>query len=254
MIRTGFLTLAFGIVTAVLASAQDEPGKLKKVPVDLIKEIPELELKKDKGKDSDAKDAKGESPKEIIERLHKNMELANVHLKDKGDPSEGTRKIQTNIIDDLDKLIKQEQDRQSKSESGGGGGGGGGAATAGGKGGGGKKKEGGKKDEASAKKKEGGGKDDKKDKDVAKGKEKDDKDKGGKKDDHAKGKKGGNDGGGGGDSPVGKAAIVDRAREVWGELPRREREQVDALPGERYLPQYQRLLEKYYRTAGGKDR
>jgi len=111
-----------GLSLAFLATAQDGPEP-KRVPPELIKEAPDKEAPDKKLKLPDelidpklekAKDAaKGESPKEIIERLHKNMEKANVQLKDKADPTELTRRLQSDIIDDLEKLIKQQKDNES---------------------------------------------------------------------------------------------------------------------------------------------
>jgi hypothetical protein len=112
------LAVAF-LASAFLASAQEGPPMPKKVPPELIKEVPDKDLpgplvpKDEKGKGKDPAAKAEESPKEIIERLHKNMEKANVHLKDKSDPTELTRKIQGDIIDDLDKLIKQQKDNES---------------------------------------------------------------------------------------------------------------------------------------------
>lgn len=122
MKRTALSSVIFGLsmaflASALLVSAQEGPPMPKKVPPELIKEVPDKDLppplvpKDEKGKDPAAKAE--ESPKQIIERLHKNMEKANVHLKDKSDPTEGTRKIQGDIIDDLDKLIKQQKDNES---------------------------------------------------------------------------------------------------------------------------------------------
>lgn len=123
MVRIGSVTLFTGICLALFASAQDGPAP-KKVPLDAIKEVPGkgadddipkkdlpeiLVPRKDVAKDPDAKE---ETPKEIIERLHKNMEMANVRLKDQSDPTEPTRKVMKDIIADLDKLIKQQKDNQ----------------------------------------------------------------------------------------------------------------------------------------------
>lgn len=117
-------------------------------------------------------------------------------------------------------------------------------------------KSGSKKD--SAAKKDAGGK---KDDDVAKKEEKDGKDGKEKKDGLAKDKEKGKDGsdvakGGDGTDKGGKASaspkerrpVADVAREVWGELPWQKRLEMDALPGERMLPRYEKLLRKYYRT------
>lgn len=117
MIRTGFLAIPLVLCACLLVAAQDGPAP-KKVDPDLVrdapdfgKEIPKLE-KGDPAKVGDPA-AKGESPQEIIERIHKNLDLASTKLKDQSDPTEPTRKVMKDIIDDLDKLIKQQQDNES---------------------------------------------------------------------------------------------------------------------------------------------
>src|SRR5207253_10395404 len=76
---------------------------------------PSRELEK---KEAAPAEPTGEDASKIIERLNKNMESSEDRL-NKKDPGEDTRKIQGDIIKDLDELIKQ----QSKGEGGGGGGG-----------------------------------------------------------------------------------------------------------------------------------
>lgn len=118
MIRIGSITLMLGLSLSLLGSAQDGPPMPKKIPPEDIRELPpDKEIPEPllplEGKGGKEPVAKGESPKEIIERLHKNMEKTNEQLKDKNDPSLTTRKLQTDIIDDLEKLIKQQQDNES---------------------------------------------------------------------------------------------------------------------------------------------
>lgn len=259
--RTGALALACGLLATFLVRAQEGPPP-KKVPPELIKEVPDVDLKKG------PEEAKGESPKEIIDRLHKNMIAANDLLKDKADPTEETQKLQQDIINDLDKLINQQQENESKDSASKGGGGGAGSETAKGGGKPEKSKGDGKPKPDEAKKDDKGGDPDKKD--TAKGKDKEDKEgmgekdkkeiaKGGKdkedkeddKKDMGKGGKEGKDskdakdgGGGGGKSPDEKT-VAKTAQKVWGEYRLDERLKSDAHPSERMLPRYERLLERF---------
>jgi hypothetical protein len=66
---------------------------------------------KDKGKGPDDKSA------DLVSRVAKNMQAAEKRLKDT-DPGDETRKIQRDIIDDLDELIKQNKKGQSGSKKG----------------------------------------------------------------------------------------------------------------------------------------
>ena len=130
MIRTIGLTLTMSaLVVAFIAAADDPPAKGAKEPAK--KQPVDLPPAKDQPGAKDAKDAKDakpdeqpaarrkspEDPKEIIvSRLKENLEAA-TELEEKKDPGETTRDTQKKIIDDLEKLIKQESDKNSNSSS-----------------------------------------------------------------------------------------------------------------------------------------
>ena len=52
----------------------------------------------------------------------------------------------------------------------------------------------------------------------------------------------------GGDPRVGPAGALDGGRRTWGNLPRREREEVIQGRGEAYLERYRKMIERYYRA------
>ncbi len=110
------LTLLISSLLVTFIAAQDDPPVKKpeaKKNLDDLPPIKELEKKEPAAPATDAGDP--QRVQKIIERLNKNMVSSEDRLKFK-DPGEETRKIQDNIIKDLDELIKQ-------ASSGGGGGG-----------------------------------------------------------------------------------------------------------------------------------
>jgi hypothetical protein len=108
------------LIVAVLA-AQEDPSKkdqrtdekASKKKLDDLPQIKELERKEPGQWPAGGEDS--ERLRKIVERLHKNMDKSEEQL-NKKDPGEDTRKIQQDIIKDLDELIKQ----QSKGDGGGG--------------------------------------------------------------------------------------------------------------------------------------
>jgi hypothetical protein len=268
MKRPLFWTLLMTAVAATALAAQEpQPGGDKGEKKDLV----------DKSKD-------------IMTRLAKNLAIVENKLK-KVDPGDETRKIQRDIIDDLEELIKQNSNQQGSA-------------------GGGKSKKskpdrgsqkdqsdtnkGGQNDKKSDASPDNNGQDDNnkgqvkpgkgdqgegKDKNKGQGKEGDDKEgvaKTGGKDQDKKGenKKGevkADDGkaDGGQQTAGGKAKqdppetakknlIADLHREVWGHLPDKMRLEMDAYTKERFMPRYEDLLQQYYRTiaeqASGKEK
>jgi hypothetical protein len=225
--------------------------------------------------DKKGPDEKGDKGKEdIISRIAKNMKSAEERLK-KTDPGDATRKIQRDIIDDLDELIKQ----NTKQPQGGGGGGSGKKSQdqQSSKGGGGQPQQGGNKgnpgepkmDQGAQGSDRGSAKGGDKDKDQGLGKDKgqaepkdgegkakdggDKDDKGGKG--QAKGEPKDKDGNGqtgglgtakrDGDSKrnlAGDLTPDDRMR-----LPEKMRLQMDVYSRERFMPRYDDLLRQYYR-------
>jgi len=203
--------------------------------------------------------------KELIERIHKNMDSSQERL-GKQDPGADTRKIQKNIVKDLDDLIDQmENQNQSQSSS---------SSSS-------KSKS---QSKSSASQGADQGKSDKQDQ--AKGGPKQDEKKApasakgqpktgkagsdpkqGKDDltkagmDPRKGD-GGKDpkdltkkGGVGGDSNMKeKNTVADLFKDVWGHLPSMKRLEMDAYSRERFMPRYDDILRQYYRTIAEQGR
>jgi hypothetical protein len=255
--RLAFSLLVAACGLALAASAQEPKDKPDK------KEAP----------------AEGENPqdkiKEILSRLDDNFGKASERL-DKKDPGQDTRKIQDDIIKDLDELIKQQQN--------GGGGGGANQQCNNPSGGGGQGQQGGssssqQQQQASSQQKSGGGQqgkqkspqslsDEQRKPGGSQGQEKKEdglaKKGGGKeekegKDQQAKGEgekksKGSGNGGGGDANAKEKNTIADLYKDVWGHLPAHERPKMDVYSRERFMPRYEDLLRQYYRTIAEQGR
>ena len=118
--RLGLTLLTSALMVAVIAGQDNPPPKdvpadnkaAPKKKADDLPPVKELE-KREPGPAAGS----GEDVQKIIERLNKNMDSSEERL-NKKDPGDDTRKIQADIIRDLDELIKQQ------SQGGGGGGGG----------------------------------------------------------------------------------------------------------------------------------
>ncbi len=252
-----FLMLAVlaGVASALSAQDQPPPAKDKKEP-----------------------DAKADN---VVARVAKDMQVAEDRLK-KADPGDVTRKIQRNIVDGLDELIKQ----NSQSPNGGGGGGksaskkktasqrkngefqpGGGMPSDGPQ----DQQQGPKKsgDDGQEYGKAKGGKQDgppagkDKEKSKGKGKDKEGDGKGAGKDekddkDHDKGQAKSKDPSDDPGSYGGLASVKpaqprtnitsELYRNDWGHLPLTKRLEMDAYSKERFMPRYDEALQQYYRT------
>ncbi len=257
MIQRFALTLfASACILALAASAQEPRPDKKEEKKGVKKEAPAGE----EGNDQD-------KVKEILSRLDDNYGKATERL-DKKDSGTDTRKIQEEIIKDLDELIKQKQ----KSQGGGGGGGGkssgmGQESPEGGQSGGssqqqsgGKSSKGGQQKNPMAlnepQKSQGGGQgQEKKNQGQAQAgpnKEEQEQEKkqgsgaGAKENEEKKGQTGGT--GVGNSSPKEKNTIADLYPGVWGMLPASERNKMDVYSRERFMPRYEDLLRQYYRT------
>jgi hypothetical protein len=262
--RLGLTLLISALLVTFLAAQDDPPGKQNDPPVkkpeakknlDDLPPIKELEKKEPAAPAADAGDP--QRIQKIIERLNKNMDSSEDRLKGK-DPGEETRKIQENIIKDLDELIKQ-----ASSGGGGGGGGAGGAGGGGlgGGGGGGGSKAGGAggrgKSGTSAKGGGGQGKGNSQanNQGGGQGKDKEQQEKIAKSDPGKEGKGGG--GKGGERKPDEKRennSIEDLFKDVWGHLPQNKRQEMDAYAKERFLKKYDEILRQYYRTISEQGR
>jgi hypothetical protein len=237
----------------------DEKGELKKGGDDLppIRELVKKEPKLESGDDP-------ERVQKIIKRLNENMDASEERLKKK-DSSEVTRKIQDDIIKDLDELIKQQ------SNGGGGGGGAGGASSASGKGSSGKSTSSARRSSRSkgGSQTKSGGSDTSGAADAQNDQKKDGLAKSGKGGDKVDGKseqsaksspgKDGTDGDGMGGRPKpkehkDKSTIADLFKDVWGHLPQNKRQEMDAYAKERFLQKYEAILRQYYRTISEQGR
>jgi hypothetical protein len=218
--------------------------------------------------DKKGPDDKGKDQPDLAARVAKNMKAAEERLK-KTDPGDVTRKIQRDIVDDLDEMIKQNNKAQ---------GGGGGKSSqktkrkqsqdkSDGKAGpdsqDGQSQQGDPKDQEGPEqlgKAKGGKKDDGQGKDKDKGEGKNgqakdggDKDKGDKG--QAKGNPGkdGKEGGGLGTAKrVDGKSLRNLAADMnvveWGKLTSKMRLQMDVYSKERFMPRYDDLLRQYYRS------
>jgi hypothetical protein len=222
--------------------------------------------------DKKAGDDKGKEQQDLTARVAKNMKAAEERLK-KSDPGDATRKIQRDIVDDLEEMIKQNEKAQGgggskmvkkwkmdqgKSEQ----------SQKGSKdqpqeGQQGEQKQGNEPADKDRGKAKSGNKDDGQGKDKDKGKDKEGQGKdGGDKDKDAKGTVKGNPGGKDGknsqtggqgsakrDNAKGKGDLAaDLHRDLWGKLPDKMRLEMDVYSKERFMPRYDDLLRQYYRT------
>ena len=284
--RVGLTLLTSALTVAMLAAQEepppnDQPGAKKTEQKKGKPAVRELEKKPPR-----PEPATGEDVKKIIERLNKNMDTSEERLQKK-DPGDETRKVQTDIVKDLDELIKQ----QSQSPSGGGGGGGSASASSqqskGSKSSSGGSSSGGEQSGQSAKgggKSKGGAQADSKSNQggVAKGdqtkagqaksnsgqtkngpdmlgkKNGDSQDDGKQTAKSEPGKEGQGGGGMGGKQNAStkkdNTTIGDLFKDVWGHLPLNKRQEMDAYARERFLPKYDEILRQYYRTISEQGR
>jgi hypothetical protein len=272
-IRTVGSCILCGAVALTLA-AQDPDGK-KAAPVkkgeEEIKAPPRVAGPDEKPDPEQKPEAKApvagaqEDPQKIIERLKKNFNDTEGRL-DGNDPGEQTRKLQEQIIEDLDKLLQQ-----SQNNSGGGGGGGGASSSSGGgssssRGNQGKSgssgNSGGAANNQPGNQGGGGSKNDQKKNgganngkgDQAKNDPKDGKGGGGGND--KKDQKNGQGGGNGKNDTTAKKppTVEDLYKNPWGSLPQKKRQEMDAYGRDRFLQKYEQLLREYYRTIAEQDK
>ena len=229
------------------AEQKKEKDKDSQDELDLEKELRKLEGVKEKGKESDdqARKKAEEELKEIVARLHKNMQASEDRLGQK-DPGDGTREIQKDILKDLDELIKQQnlaqQDQDSQCQDG--------TCDKDGQ------SQNQKKDRKKANRKSG------KNQDMAKNKQKGQK--GNQKPAGQKGGQGGSqqakgDGNNTSDttkqsSGKGNNRVSDIYKDIWGNYPERQRQEMDTYARERFMPRYEELLRQYYRTISEQGR
>jgi hypothetical protein len=216
MTRILAITVLTAVCAAALLSAQDEPRRDGKDKAGVRAPMPS-----------------GEKPEEIIKRLNGNFEKSEERLGAK-DPREETQKVQDRIIQDLDELLKQQQDNQ-------GGGGSGASSKSTDKGQ--KGNQGANRGDSSQNKNKGGqnAKNDARPKQDGDGKGKDG--------------QGGGEGGTNKKNEPKKNTVADLLRRGhWGDHPPKKRMELEIYGKERFLPKYEDLLRQYYRTISESDR
>jgi hypothetical protein len=215
----------------------------------------------------DAKPITPDEAEKIVARLHVEFEDAGTKL-EKPETGEKTQTVQQQIIDDLEKLIKQQNDKNNQSNSSQQGGSpmaqdgqpmGQSGQPMGSKGEAGNSKGnpmGSKGEAGNSKGNPMGSQGQGKDKGLAKkepmGSQKGE---GDKKDQSAKKGDGGKiPGGKGSDSPKNNVVNDELKKGLWGELPNQKRQELNALAGDRMIPRYEELLRQYYRTIAEQGR
>jgi hypothetical protein len=246
MTRTAIVLLTLGLMVTFLPAADDRKAE------------PATARKKDPAKaDELANPDQGEDKaKELLGRVAKNMGASEDRLKN-NDAGAETRKIQDQIVKDLDELIKKSQEQndsdcnyqQSSSQSNSGSSSKSSQSRRASRQGRSQKQQQSaqqQSQQAGAKKEQG----QKKQGDAQQGK-------GSPKEQTAsksgtgqdpKNKGGAMPGGGNSSPEKNKNTIADLFRDVWGHLPEQKRQEMDAFSRERFMPRYDELLRQYYRT------
>jgi len=201
----------------------------------VLKKKPKKDDDKQDPKNPDPKDLRplppAEKPEEILKRVRENMETAEKRLKDK-DPGDTTRKIQRDIVRDLDDLINQQQDDQ-----------GGGNSSSPPPSGSGGRRDGRPKQRQRDLAKNTGGKGSKENPKIGGDP------KGGKDPKSVAG-----NGGGKGDPNKPKTPADFLRDGDWGRLPAHQRMELDAYARDRFIRDYEPLLQQYYRTIAEQGR
>jgi hypothetical protein len=213
---------------------KDKEDQKKTDDLDLDKE-----LRKGEGKDSipdPARKKAEEEMKELIARLHKNMDASEDRLA-KRDPGDATRDIQKDILKDLDELIKQQQDQQDQDSQC-------------------KNGECDKDNPSSSNTKNRKNASKKQGQSLAKNKPQGDP----KKSPSDKtGKQTNSDANVSSDTvKLGSGKTnnkeIEMHKGIWGHLPETQRQEMDAYARERFMPRYEELLRQYYRTLSEQTR
>jgi hypothetical protein len=222
--------------------ADQKKEQEKQDDLDLEKELRKQEGPKGKEQDDQARQKAEAELKEIVARLHKNMQASEDRLGQK-DPGDGTREIQKDILKDLDELIKQsqsQQDQDSQCQDG--------TCDKDGQ------SQNQKKDRKNSSKKSGQKQGQQTAKKKTSGNPKPSASKGGNQgQQQVKGDGNNTDtvrqGSGKGDNRV-----QDLYKDIWGNYPERQRQEMDTYARERFMPRYEELLRQYYRTISEQGR
>ncbi len=241
MIRLAMAGL-LALTLAALAAADDPRPEDPEPPVRLKKKArppkkseekpaPKKEAPKEKQEAEPAEpNQPGESEKEILERIEKNLRQSTERL-GKQDTGEGTRQGQRDVVKDLEALIEhtrrqQQQQQQDQQPS---------AGAPGGRK---------SKDRQQASRKSSGSRQERK-----------------KRSGNPRDRQGQNaqaknksQGGAGKTDNDGPSKIAEMYKERWGELPETLRMEMDAYARERFMARYSELLKQYYSTIAERGR
>jgi hypothetical protein len=266
------LSISLAVILAAYCAAQDKKPVPEKKP-DPKKVEPEKELKPEK-KPEDATPkppAVGDDEEaKILERLKNNSRNAEERL-GKPDTGDETRKLQDEVLKDIEELIKrlknppppqqsQDQNQDQNSQSGGGGGSSSGSSGGGSQGqqrasglsreqrrqmreqrrqqqakngGQGRQPMGGQQPQGGQGRQPMGG-----NQQANAGQ--------GGQDNKTGGNTAGTQGGGGGRDPKGVNPTAEMYKDVWGHLPDKMRQEMDSYFKEKFMPKYNDLLKQYY--------
>jgi hypothetical protein len=227
-----------------LKKADQKKEQEKQDDLDLEKELRKQEPPKGKEQDDQARQKAEAEIKELIARLHKNMQASEDRLGQK-DPGDATREIQKDILKDLDELLKQsqsQQDQDSQCQDG--------SCEKEGQG------QSQKKNRKSSSKKSGQKQGQQTAKKKSSGNPKSSANKGGKQgQQQVKG-----DGKISSDTTKGQGSekndnrVSELYKDIWGNYPERQRQEMDTYARERFMPRYEELLRQYYRTVSEHSR
>jgi hypothetical protein len=229
-------------------AAKQKKDKEKQEDLDLEKELKKLEGAKDKVKEGsdEARKKAEEELKELVTRLHKNMQASEDRLGQK-DPGDATREIQKDILKDLDELIKQSQSQPDEDAQGQEGS---------------EEKDGQTQGQKNQRKSSSRKKGKSQKQDMAKGGQK--QPSGGQKSSPKQGSQqeannggkipGDTTQGATGKDSKGNNRVSDLYKDLWGNYPERQRQDMDTYARERFMPRYEELLRQYYRTISEQGR
>jgi hypothetical protein len=251
MIRRVLLSVAAGLLgMAFVLAADDPPADQPEPPIRLKKKAPAPDAgekpPEEKGKMEDEPPGSAEpemNEQEILNRVSRNMRTSEERLANK-ELGEGTRQLQRDILEDLDKLINKLNQPPDNSANQGGGqpdmpkqgqqGGQQQMKSAG-------RRSSQRQQAARGSQKQGG-------QQARSGQNQ------GTQQAKTSGQDGGNNPGAGGLSPEGPNRVAEMYKDVWGHLPETLRQEMTAYSRQEYMMKYSDAIKQYYSAVAEKGR
>jgi hypothetical protein len=211
------MALSLVLVSRVAADDPPAPAGKKAAPEDK----PAPKAKEEPKEELPAPDV---DSKEILERINKNLREAEQRL-EKKDTSDGTRRVQKDIVKDIDALIEQSKKQQQQQND-----------PQGGSGMSNSKNQ--RNPQASSSRRPSGRRPER------------------RPDSGSQAKAGGtsNQGGAGRTSGTGPDKMAEMLKDIWGHLPETMRMEMDAYARQQFMPKYSDLLREYYKTIAERRR